>query len=88
MFINTKEGLLGRTEFNQLRIEEIEEFNSKMDKRREEKKLITEEKSQKLVQEWKERKKTIPTYVSPLHDKAYEDITNKFLEEKNKIEDK
>ena len=66
--------------------EEIDEFNTKMDKRREEKKLITEEKSQKLVQEWKERKKTIPTYISPLHDKAYEDITNKFLEEKAKNE--
>ena len=81
-----KENSLRKNYMRPFSNEEIDEFNSKMDKRREEKKLITEEKSQKLVQEWKERKKTIPTYVSPLHDKAYEDITNKFLEEKNKIE--
>ena len=35
--------------------EEIDEFNVKMDKKREEKKLISEEKSQKLQEEWKRR---------------------------------
>ena len=39
--------------------EEIDEFNVKMDKKREEKKLISEEKSQKLQEEWKERKRII-----------------------------
>ena len=62
--------------------EEIDEFNQKMDKKREEKKLISEAKSQKLLEEWKERKKTIPTYISPLHDKALEEITNEVLVEK------
>ena len=66
--------------------EEIDLFNSKMDKRREEKKLISEEKSQKLLQEWKERKKVIPTYISPLYEKAYEDITNDALIEKARSE--
>ena len=66
--------------------EEIDEFNSKMDKKREEKKLISEEKSQKLLQEWKERKKIIPSYKSPLYEKAYEDITNDALLEKEKSE--
>ena len=66
--------------------EEIDEFNSKMEKKREEKKLISEEKIQKLHQEWLERKKTVPTYVSPFLEKAYEDITNDALEEKTKNE--
>ena len=61
--------------------EEIDEFNVKMDKKREEKKLISEEKSQKLQEEWKERKKTIPEYISPLYEKAYEDITNDVIRE-------
>ena len=68
--------------------EEIEEFNEKMDKKREEKKLITDEMSQKLLQSWNERKKTIPTYVSPLSDKAYENITNDALKEKERLEQK
>ena len=68
--------------------EEIDEFNIKMDKKREEKKLISDEKSQKLLQEWNERKKTIPTYVSPLNDKAYENITNDALKEKTRLEEK
>ena len=68
--------------------EEIDEFNIKMDKKREEKKLISDEKSQKLLQEWNERKKTIPTYVSPLHDRAYENITNDALKEKTRLEEK
>ena len=68
--------------------EEIEQFNEKMDKKREEKKLITDEMSQKLLQSWNERKKTIPTYVSPLSDKAYENITNDALKEKERLEQK
>ena len=81
-----KENSLRKNYMRPFSNEEIDEFNSKMDKRKEEKKLITEEKSQKLLQEWKERKKIIPTYISPLYDKAYEDITNDFLEEKAKNE--
>ena len=54
--------------------EEIDEFNEKMDKKREEKKLIAEEKAQKLQQEWKEREKIIQQYVSPFLEKAFEGI--------------
>ena len=43
--------------------EEIDEFNVKMDKKREEKKLISDEKSQKLLQEWNERKKIIKEMI-------------------------
>ena len=81
-----KENTFRKNYMKPLSNEEIEEFNSKMDKRREEKKLISEEKSQKLLQEWKERKKIIPTYISPLYEKAYEDITNDALIEKAKSE--
>jgi len=56
--------------------EELEEFNNKMDKKREEKKLITEKKTEKLYEEWNERKKSIPSYVSPFLENAYTDITN------------
>ena len=66
--------------------EEIDEFNEKMDKKREEKKLIAEEKAQKLQQEWKEREKIIRQYVSPFLEKAFEGITNDIKEEKAKNE--
>ena len=66
--------------------EEIDEFNEKMDKKREEKKLIAEEKAQKLQQEWKEREKIIAQYVSPFLEKAFEGITNDIKEEKAKNE--
>ena len=66
--------------------EEIDEFNEKMDKKREEKKLIAEEKAQKLQQEWKEREKIISQYVSPFLEKAFEGITNDIKEEKAKNE--
>jgi hypothetical protein len=66
--------------------EEIDEFNEKMDKKREEKKLIAEEKAQKLQQEWKEREKIIQQYVSPFLEKAFEGITNDIKEEKAKNE--
>ena len=57
-----------------------------MDKKREEKKLIAEEKAQKLQQEWKEREKIIQQYVSPFLEKAFEGITNDIKEEKAKNE--
>ena len=66
--------------------EEIDEFIEKMDKKREEKKLIAEEKAQKLQQEWKEREKIIRQYVSPFLEKAFEGITNDIKEEKAKNE--
>ena len=66
--------------------EEIDEFIEKMDKKREEKKLIAEEKAQKLQQEWKEREKIIQQYVSPFLEKAFEGITNDIKEEKAKNE--
>ena len=66
--------------------EEIDEFNLKMDKKREEKKIIADEKTQKLQQEWKEREKNIPTYISPFLDKAFDGITNDIKEEKAKNE--
>ena len=66
--------------------EEIDEFNEKMDKKREEKKLIAEEKAQKLQQEWKEREKIIRQNVSPFLEKAFEGITNHIKEEKAKNE--
>ena len=66
--------------------EEIDEFIEKMDKKREEKKLIAEEKAQKLQQEWKEREKIISQYVSPFLEKAFEGITNHIKEEKAKNE--
>ena len=65
---------------------EIDEFIEKMDKKREEKKLIAEEKAQKLQQEWKEREKIIAQYVSPFLEKAFEGITNDIKEEKAKNE--
>ena len=66
--------------------EEIDEFIEKMDKKREEKKLIAEEKAQKLQQEWKEREKIIRQNVSPFLEKAFEGITNHIKEEKAKNE--
>ena len=66
--------------------EEIDEFIEKMDKKREEKKLIAEEKAQKLQQEWKEREKIIQQYVCPFLEKAFEGITNDIKEEKAKNE--
>ncbi len=66
--------------------EEIDEFIEKMDKKREEKKLIAEGKAQKLQQEWKEREKIIQQYVSPFLEKAFEGITNDIKEEKAKNE--
>ena len=48
------------------------------------KKLIVDGKAQKLQQEWKEKEKNIPTYISPFLDKAFDGITNDIKEEKVK----
>ena len=50
------------------------------------KKFISDAKRQKLLEEWKERKKAISEYISPWHDKAFEDITNDALIEKERSE--
>ena len=71
-----KENLNRKMKMKQITSEELEEFNNKMDQRREEKKLITEKKTEKLYKEWNNRKNTIPAYVSPFSEKAYEQITN------------
>ena len=71
-----QENLNRKNRMKQVSNEEIEEFNNKMDKKREEKKLITEKKTEKLYEEWNERKKAIPSYVSPFLENAYTDITN------------
>ena len=81
-----KENIYRKNKMKQITNEELEEFNNKMDKRREEKKIITDKKTEKLLEEWKERKKTIPTYVSPLSENAYIEINKQFQEEKDKKE--
>ena len=81
-----KENLYRKNKMKHISNEEIEEFNNKMDKKREEKKIITDKKTEKLLEEWNERKKAIPTYVSPLSEIAYNDITKSVNEEKNKKE--
>jgi len=78
-----KENNFRKNYMKHLSNEEIEEFNQKMDKKLEEKKLISDAKSQKLLEQWKEWKKTTPSYISPLHDKAFEEITNDVLIEKD-----
>ena len=77
-----KENLNRKIKMKQITNEEIEEFNNKMDKRRDEKKLITEQKTEKILKEWNKRKQTIPTYVSPFSERAYENIINKADKEK------
>ena len=90
-FLKEEQSLLDKEKFNrknkmkQVSNEEIEEFNNKMDKKREEKKLEKEQKKEKLLKEWEERKKTLPTYVNPLSEVACNDISKQFndLQEKN-----
>ena len=48
------------------------------------KKLIVDGKAQKSQQEWKEKEKNIPTYISPFLDKVFDGITNDIKEEKVK----
>ena len=66
----------------QITTEELEEFNNKMDKIREEKQLIQDKKTEKLFEDWNKRKNTIPSYVSPFSEKAYEKIANPAEKEK------
>ena len=52
--------------------------------RREEKKIITDKKTEKLLEEWDERKKTIPTYISPFSEMAYNEINKQINDVQNK----
>jgi len=53
-----------------------------MDKKREENQLKADKKTEKLKEEWNERKKNLPNYVSSFSENAYEEITNQIKEEK------
>ena len=75
-----KENIDRKKKMKQISNEELEEFNSKMDKKREEKKIIIDKKTEKLIEDWNERKKLLPTYVSPLKENAYIQITKKLKE--------
>ena len=79
-----KENMYRKQKMKHISNEEIEEFNIKMDKKREEKKIITDQKTEKLLEEWDERKKTIPTYISPFSEIAYNDINKQKNYEENK----
>ena len=79
-----KENMYRKRKMQHISNEEIEEFNIKMDKRREEKKIITDKKTEKLLEEWDERKKTIPTYVSPFSEMAYNEINKQINDVQNK----
>ena len=81
-----KENNYRKNKMKQISNEEIQKFNDKMDKRREEKKIITEKKTEKLLEEWDERKKTLPTYVSHLSENAYIEINKQLQDEKDKKE--
>jgi hypothetical protein len=77
-----KENMSRKIKMKQITTEELEEFNNKMDKIREEKQLIQDKKTEKLFEDWNKRKNTIPSYVSPFSEKAYEKITNPAEKEK------
>jgi hypothetical protein len=77
-----KENMSRKIKMKQITTEELEEFNNKMDKIREEKQLIQDKKTEKLYEDWNKRKNTIPSYVSPFSEKAYEKITNPAEKEK------
>ena len=81
-----KENIYRKNKMKHISNEEIELFNNKIDKRREEKKIMTDKKTEKLLEEWNERKKTIPTYISPLSENACIDIKKQYQEEKDKKE--
>ena len=78
-----QENINRKIKMKQISNEEIEEFNNIMDKKREEKQLMLDKKTEKLLEDWNERKKTIPAYVSPLSENAYIEITKK----KKEVED-
>ena len=77
-----KENMSRKIKMKQITAEELEEFNNKIDKIREEKQLIQDKKTEKLYEDWNKRKNTIPSYVSPFSEKAYEKITNPAEKEK------
>lgn len=77
-----QENMNRKNKMKQVTNEEIKEFNNKMDKKREENQIKTDKKVEKLKEEWSERKKNLPNYVSSFSENAYEDITNQIKEEK------
>ena len=89
-FLKNEKSLIDKENFNRkkkmkhITNEELEEFNNKMDKKREEKQLITDKKMEKLLEDWNERKKTIPEYVSPFSENAYKAITKNVQEFQDK----
>ena len=89
-FLKNEKSLIDKENFNRkkkmkhITNEELEEFNNKMDKKREENQLITDKKMEKLLEDWNERKKTIPEYVSPFSENAYKAITKNVQEFQDK----
>ena len=87
-YIKNEENIIKQENMNRKKImqqvtsEEIKEFNNKMDKKREENQLISDKKKEKLKEQWNERKKNLPNYVSSFSENAYEDLTNQIKEEK------
>ena len=79
-----KENMKRKIKMKQVSNEELEIFNNKMDKRREEKKIIIDNKTEKLLEEWDERKKAIPSYVSPFSEIADNEINKRINELENK----
>jgi len=77
-----QENMNRKKKMKQVTNEEIKEFNNKMDKKREENQLKADKKTEKLKEEWNERKKNLPNYVSSFSENAYEEITNQIKEEK------
>ena len=89
-FLKNEKSLIDKENFNRkkkmkhITNEELEEFNNIMDKKREEKQLIIDKKMEKLLEDWNERKKTIPEYVSPFSENAYKAITKNVQEFQDK----
>ena len=79
-----KENMKRKIKMKQVSNEELEIFNNKMDKRREEKKIKIDNKTEKLLEEWDERKKAIPSYVSPFSEIADNEINKRINEIENK----
>ena len=79
-----KENMKRKIKMKQVSNEELEIFNNKMDKRREEKKIKIDNKTEKLLEEWDERKKAIPSYVSPFSEIADNEINKRINELENK----
>ena len=79
-----KENMKRKIKMKQVSNEELEIFNNKMDKRREEKKIKIDNKTEKLLEEWDERKKAIPSYVSPFSEIADNEINKRINEKKKK----